>query len=306
MVPNMPRAIVLVNPRSRSGARVRLDRLLAAFRAADWSAEVWAGDGPDWTVAAALRARDLGVDAVFGAGGDGNLARILPALLHSDTALGVVPLGTGNAWARELGLPLQPERAIARQLAAPPRRVDVGHANGRPFLVIASAGLDARIVELVEGDASTKGLGQLAYPLVGFSLAGALHGVPTRVWFDDEPAIELDLLAGIVSNGRLYGGLVPLMPSARIDDGALDVALFPGGGTVDATAHVARVLAGLHLGDPNVLIRTTHRLRLEPVDGATLPVQSDGDPLGTTPLEVEVVAGALLALGAGEPDPSPR
>jgi diacylglycerol kinase family enzyme len=300
----MPRAIVLVNPRSRSGSRVRLDRLLAAFRAADWSAEVWAGDGADWTFAAASRARDMGVDAVFGAGGDGNLARILPALLYTETALGVVPLGTGNAWARELGLPLQPERAIARQLAAPPRRVDVGTANGRPFLVIASAGLDARIVELVEGDAGTKGLGQLAYPLVGVSLAGALHGAPTRVWFDDEPPIELDLLAGIVTNGRLYGGLVPMMPNARIDDGALDVALFPGGGTVDATAHVARVIAGLHLGDPNVLIRSTHRLRLEPIDGRALPVQSDGDPLGTTPLQVEVVAGALLALGAGQAERS--
>ncbi|MBV9357597.1 MAG: hypothetical protein JO023_18960, partial [Chloroflexi bacterium] len=228
----MPRAIVLVNPRSRSGSRVRLDRLLAAFRAAGWSAEIWAGDGADWTFAAASRARDMGVEAVFGAGGDGNLARILPALLHTETALGVVPLGTGNAWARELGLPLQPERAIARQLAAPPRRVDVGNANGRPFLVIASAGLDAHIVELVEGDAGTKGLGQLAYPLVGVSLAGALHGVPTRVWFDDESPIELDLLAGIVTNGRLYGGLVPMMPNARIDDGALDVALFPGGGAV--------------------------------------------------------------------------
>ncbi len=168
--------------------------------------------------------------------------------------------------------------------------------------MIASAGVDARIVELVEGDAGTKGLGQLAYPLVGVSLAGALHGVPTRVWFDDESPIELDLLAGIVTNGRLYGGLVPMMPSARIDDGALDVALFPGGGAVDATAHVARVLAGLHLGDPNVLIRTTRRLRVEPIEGRTLPVQSDGDPLGTTPLQVEVIAGALLALGADQGD----
>jgi diacylglycerol kinase family enzyme len=149
----MPRAIVLLNPRSRSGARMPIARVLAAFRAAGWTAEVWAGDDAEWSTAAALRARDLGVDAIFGAGGDGLLARILPAVLHTPTALGVIPLGTGNVWARELGLPLQPERAITRQLAGPPRPVDVGTANGRPFLVIASAGLDARIVELVEGDA---------------------------------------------------------------------------------------------------------------------------------------------------------
>ena len=293
----MPRAIVLLNPRSRSGARARIDRVLAAFRTAGWTAEIWAGEGADWTASAALRARDLGVDAIFGAGGDGLLARILPAVLNTDVALGVVPLGTGNVWARELGLPLRPEHAIARQLAEPPRRVDVGTANGRPFLVIASAGLDARIVELVEADAGAKALGQLAYPLAGFSLAAGLRGVRTRVWLDDDPPIELNLLAGIVTNGRLYGGLVPLVPQARIDDGALDVALFPGAGPLDASAHAARVLAGLHHADPKVLMRRIQRLRLETL-GASLAVQTDGDPLGSTPLEVQVVPGALLALGA--------
>ena len=271
--------------------------MLAAFSAAGWTAEIWAGDGAEWTSSAASRARDAGVDAIFGAGGDGLLARILPAVLHTNIPLGVVPLGTGNVWARELDLPLQPERAIARQLSAPPRRVDVGTANGRPFLVIASAGLDARIVEVVEGDAGTKALGQLAYPLAGVSLAAGLRGVPTRIWLDDEPPIQLELLAGIVTNGRLYGGLVPLVPDARIDDGALDVALFAGGGPLEATAHAARVLAGLHHADPHVRMRRVRRLRLETI-GAPLAVQSDGDPLGSTPLDVRVVPGALLALGA--------
>lgn len=95
-------------------------------------------------------------------GGDGLLSQMLPALLHSDVALGVVPFGTGNVWARELGLPLHPERAIAAQLAGPPQPVDVGFANGQPFLVIASVGWEARIVAMVEADAATKALGQRA------------------------------------------------------------------------------------------------------------------------------------------------
>ena len=296
----MPRAIVLLNPRSRSGGRASIDRLLAAFNAAGWTAEIWAGEGADWTYTAALRARDMQVDAVFGAGGDGLLARMLPALMHSGVPLGVVPLGTGNVWARELGLPLQPERAIARQLGAVPRQVDIGTANGRPFLVIASAGLDARIVEFVQREGSTRALGQLAYPLASIALAAGLRGLTTRVWLDDEAPIELDLLAGIVSNGRLYGGLVALLPNARVDDGVLDVALFSGGGPIEATAHAARVLAGLHHTDPSVLIRSVRYLRLETL-GAPLPVQSDGDPLGSTPLEVRVVPGALLALDGRPP-----
>jgi YegS/Rv2252/BmrU family lipid kinase len=291
----MRRAIVLLNPRSRSGQRVRIDRLLTAFGVEGWSAEIWAGDGPDWSNKAALRARDSGVDAIFGAGGDGHLARILPALVHTETALGVIPLGTGNVWARELGLPLQPELAIARQLAAPPQRVDVGRANERLFLVSASAGLDARIVEVIESEAGPKGWGQLAYPLVALSLAPGLRGAATRVRLDHEPALDMNLLACIVSNGRLYAGLVPMLPTARLDDGLLDVVLFPGGNPLDAGGHAVRVLAGLHHTDPRVIIRQVRCLHLETV--TAIPVQTDGDPLGTTPLEVEVLPRAVLALG---------
>lgn len=285
---------MLLNPRARGGSRVPIDRVLRAFQAAGWEAELWAGDGPGWSEQAARRALQQGVSGLFGAGGDGLLADILPAVLGTSVPLGVVPLGTGNVWARELGLPLDPERAIAAQLGTPPRPVDVGRANGRPFLVIASAGFDAQIVRLVESGSKT--LGQIAYPLAGVSLAGAMRGVRCRVSIDDEPPLELELLAAIATNGRLYGGLVPLAPEARVDDGLLDVVLFVGSGAVEAAAHAARVLAGLHLADPNSTVRRARRLRIETL-GAPLPVQTDGDPRGTTPLEIEVLPGALLAFG---------
>src|SRR5216684_6532472 len=255
----MPRAVILLNPRSRSGGSVPVGRLLEPFHDAGWTAELWAGDGIDWTWQAAVRAREMGVEAIFGAGGDGVLAQILPAILETDVALGVVPLGTGNVWARELRMPLEPRRAIASQLSAPPARVDVGVANQRPFLVIASVGLDARIVELVESDTGAKALGQLAYPLAGLALASGMRGTLTRVWLDDEAPIDLNLLAGIVTNGRLYGGVVPLVPQARIDDGELDVALFVGGGPLEATAHAARVLAGWHQARSDVVVRKDTR-----------------------------------------------
>jgi diacylglycerol kinase (ATP) len=295
----MPRALVLLNPRSRSGGSVPIRRLLAPFHESGWSVELWAGDGIDWTYAAAVRAREMGVDAIFGAGGDGVLAQILPAILDSEVALGVLPLGTGNVWARELGLPLNPREAIVAQLSGPPRRVDVGVANQRPFLAIASVGLDARIVELVESDSGAKALGQLAYPLAGLALATGLRGTPTRVWLNDDDPVELILLAGMVTNGRLYGGLVPLVPQARIDDGELDAVLFVGGGPLEATAHAARVLAGWHEARSDVVIRKVSRIRFESL-GQPLPVQTDGDRLGITPLDVVVRPAALLALGVNQ------
>jgi YegS/Rv2252/BmrU family lipid kinase len=290
----VPSAVVLLNPRARAVPRTPVHQILEAFRAADWEAELWAGVGPEWTERAARRAVAQGAAAIFGAGGDGGLADILPALQGTSVALGVVPLGTGNVWARELGLPLHPGRAIATQLSRPPTLVDLGRANGRFFLVIASVGFDAQIVSLVES--GHKALGQIAYPLAGVSLAGTLQGRSCRIWIDDQPPIERMLLAGIVTNGRLYGGLVPMLPQAQVDDGLLDAVLFAGSSSVDAAAHTARVLAGLHLADPNVTIRQLRRLRIE-VDGEPLPVQTDGDPRGTTPLEIEVLPAALWALG---------
>jgi YegS/Rv2252/BmrU family lipid kinase len=288
--------VILLNPRSRSGGSVPIARLLEPFHDAGWSVELWAGDGVDWTYPAAVRACEMGVDAIFGAGGDGVLAQILPAILDTEVALGVIPLGTGNVWARELRLPMDARRAIATQLNSPPQRVDVGLANQRPFLVITSFGLDARIVEMVESDTGAKALGQLAYPLAGLALASGMRGTPTRVWLNDDDPLDLILLAGIVTNGQLYGGLVPIVPQARIDDGELDVALFVGGGPLEATAHAARVLAGWHQARSDVVMRKVRTARFESL-GPPLPIQADGDLLGTTPMQVAVQPSALLAFG---------
>ncbi|MCA1645842.1 MAG: hypothetical protein LC797_10395 [Chloroflexi bacterium] len=109
--------------------------------------------------------------------------------------------------------------------------------------------------------------------------------------------MDLILLAGMVTNGQLYGGVWPLVPQARINDGQLDVALFVGGGPLEATAHAARVLAGWHQAHNDVVMRKLRRIRFESL-GQPLPVQADGELLGSTPLDVTVRPAALLALGA--------
>jgi YegS/Rv2252/BmrU family lipid kinase len=267
--------------------------VLGAFQQAGWGAEVWAGEGPGWTLAAAHRAVGSGVDAVFGAGGDGMLATMLPALLDTDTALGVVPLGTGNVWARELGLPMEPGAAVAAQLQLPARRVDIGRLNRVPFLVVASAGLDARIVEVVE--ASMKGLGQAAYPLASLGLLSEVRGAKCQVVLDGEE-IDLPLLAAVITNVRLYGGLVPLVPRARVDDGVLDVVLFEGTDPFQLAAHVAKVLAGQHGRDANIHMCRARSIRIVSRH-RPLPIQADGDLRGTTPAEIVVEPGAVMALG---------
>jgi YegS/Rv2252/BmrU family lipid kinase len=236
---------------------------------------------------------ESGADAVFGAGGDGMLATMLPALVGTHVALGVVPLGTGNVWARELGLPMQPGAAVTAQLAQPAQRVDIGRLNRVPFLVVASAGLDARIVEVVE--TNMKRLGQAAYPLASLGLLSEIRGAKCQVLLDGE-SIDLPLLAAVITNVRLYGGLVPLVPSARVDDGVLDVVLFEGTDPFQLAAHVAKVLAGHHERDANIHVCRARSIRIVSRD-RPLPIQADGDLRGTTPAEVFVEPGAILALG---------
>ena len=248
------------------GANVPVGRILDAFAEAAWSVELWAGDRADWTVSAAVRARDLGVDAIFGAGGDGVLAQILPAILDTDVALGVVPLGTGNVWARELRLPLQPQRAIAAQLAGPTRASTSawptaglpGHRVGRPGRAHRRAGRvrcgrqGARPTRLSAGG---PGAGQRAARHANACLAGRrpAHrpesaGRHRHQW----PAVRRPRAAGA--------------PGARRRRRARRVALF-GGGPFEATAHAARVLAGLHQARHDVVMRRVRRARFESLAG---------------------------------------
>lgn len=290
----MPRAVVLVNPAARLGRVVRVDRLLRPFYDAGWTAECWAGHGPDWVLSAARRAVNEELDAVFVGGGDGSISAALPALVDTRTALGVVPLGTGNVWARTLALPLRSVDAIAAQLATSPRCIDVGRANGRLFLVVASAGVDAAIVKGVE--AGLKPLGQMAYPLVGLGLARQLRGVGASVWVDGELAWEGPALAAIVTNGPLYGGMVNLVPGATFEDGLLDLVVFAGAGPLDAAAHVGRVLAGQHLEHDGVEHWQARTFSVEP-EVRDWPVEVDGDPAGAGRLAVEVQPACLPVLG---------
>jgi diacylglycerol kinase family enzyme len=222
---------------------------------------------------------------------------MLPALVGTNIAMGVVPLGTGNVWARELKLSLRAEEAILQQLDTEPTLVDTGVMNDQPFLVIGSVGLDAKIVELVES--GPKSWGQIAYPLAGIAAAGGIQPLPCRVTIDDEEPFETSMLAGMVTNGRLYGGLVPLSPDAELTDGLLDLALFSGDGAGEIALHTAKVLAGLHQGDPNVVMRGVKRVLIESLNGPML-IESDGDPRGTVQkLEISVRPASVWALGVG-------
>ena len=168
-------------------------------------------------LAAALAAR--GFSTVVAWGGDGTVNEVASALMRRDAVLGIVPAGSGNGLARELGISLRPEEAIDTALRGRDRVIDVGELAGRPFVNLAGVGLPASVADLF---ARLSGRG-----LAGYVLATARellryrserYAVATRERTLEQPALFIEL-----ANGRQYGNGAVVAPHARLDDGRLDL-----------------------------------------------------------------------------------
>ena len=273
-------AVLIYNPHAgRGAAAARTARLAAILRGAGWEAEPRPTAAPGDATRLARQAAAGGAEAVFVHGGDGSLREAAAGLLGHAAPLGFLPGGTANVMRRELGLPRRPEAAARALGAARPRPWDVGLCGAEPFLMQASAGLDARILAAMSPRAKR---------LLG---TAAVAGPGLREWLRyDYPQIELladgERLAGslvVVGNIPRYGGRWRMLPAARSDDGRLDLLVFHGAGR-RASLGLARDLFlfhGRHLARHDLSVRTVERVEL--VAPADLPVQIDGDVPGLGP-----------------------
>ena len=249
----------------------------------------------------AQRAEDNGLDAVFVVGGDGTINEVVNGIAGSQVALGVLPGGTGNVWARELGLPrlsplhLQPLLDSVRALIpGHARRIDLGRANGRYFLQWSGLGLDAAVTYAMEPRTRVqRRMGAVAYLSAGVITAANMRGQRTRIFIDGMRIYRRSILI-VVSNSQLYGGITRIATDARIDDGLLDVSVFEGRGFSSILRTFFTVLTGLHIYDPR---HTSYRGRaIQVYADKPMPIHVDGEPFSTTPFECEVVPRALTIL----------
>jgi len=217
--------------------------------------------GPSDATTYAREATAQGCPVAIAAGGDGTVGEVVNGLVGSDTALGVLPIGTSNVWAKEVGIPsapylLHPQVRASLGVGAPwllqaarvlvegqRVRVDVGRVNDRHFLLWAGVGLDARVTEEMEQKPQVKQrLGRLAFYLAGVYTALGYRGVRAEVLVDDSRVTRRMILA-VISNIQLYGGVVRISPLAQLDDGLLDVCIFQGRGVLSTARHLASVFA---------------------------------------------------------------
>jgi YegS/Rv2252/BmrU family lipid kinase len=289
-----PRTVIVFNPAAGNAGSLQGDledccELLSGY---GWSVELWPTASPGDGTRLARAAAEQGYDAVIAAGGDGTINEIVNGLAGSPTALGVLPVGTVNVWAREIGLPLQPRATTEALLKTQVRSIDLGRAGERYFLLMAGVGFDAAVVNEVRGEEKRR-LGALAYVLRAIELSRRFRGTRARLRLD-ETVLRRRVLLVVLGNTQLYAGVLKITPRARIDDGLLDVCIIKGNTLLDAPLRLLSIVLQRHSVDRKLEYHRARTIRIEA--RPALPVQVDGELIGQTPMTIEAVPLALRVL----------
>lgn len=305
----MRKALLLYNPLSgrRRGRRINdVESAQAVLRAGGVEATSAATAGPGDAAEQVRQAIHDGCDTVFACGGDGTVHDVVQGLVGSDAVLGVIPLGTANSLANDLGLPLSPMSSAQAALSAKPRRVAVGRVayqefqggqNARYFTVTAGVGVDAHLFYKLNPMAK-RHLGMAAY------YAKATHLWLTHkmekfvIEMEGEPSRSAEVSQLLAVRIRHFGGVLrELAPGASLDRDDLRLVLFH---THRRAAYLGYVLRGL-LGAKWQIqgIELVHASRVScrsRVESSRIFVEADGELLGTLPAEISVVTDALTIL----------
>ena len=232
----------------------------------------------------AREAAQAGAPMVVAAGGDGTIAEVANGLLGSGARLGVIPLGTANVMAHELGLPFAP-RAVAAALAFGRTRmlwpgIAQNGTSARLFVQMLGVGFDAQVVHRLSLPLK-RVLGKGAYVLQSLRETERYRFPPVRIRID---GTEAEAASVVISKGRLYGGTFLLAPEARPAEPGFSVVLFGCSGPGAALMYGGALPIGLLGRAPGV--RHVRARQVEFMGNAKLPAQADGDAAGFTPLRV--------------------
>ena len=291
------RAHLIINP--VAGTDRALDfqtRLADALSECFGPIEISVTAGPGDAERAGRQAVEAGGTHVFVAGGDGTLNEALNGVASHANGLeqvtfGIIPLGTGNDFARALAIPVDVDEAIAVATSGEVVRVDAGRLNNRTFVNVSGGGFIAEVSEAVTPQLKSIA-GRLAY-LVGGAQT-LLDFEPVRMTLTAEPGgerIGAGVYAFAVCNSRMIGGGRLIAPHAIVDDGLLDLCVIDAMPTLEFVALLRRVADGDHLDDPRVRYLRAARATMQ-FDRRIL-VNTDGEVLETDRCEYQVLPKAV-------------
>ncbi|MGW9300583.1 diacylglycerol kinase [Streptomyces cyaneofuscatus] len=288
---------LFVNPTAGRGRGAHAAQPAAsALRDAGFSVRTVLGEDADDALRRAREAVAAGTGALIAVGGDGLMSLALQAVAGTSTPLGVVAVGTGNDFARALGLPIR-DPAAAGALAARMlkegghRDIDLGRAGERWFGTVLASGFDSRVND--RGNRMRFVGGRFKYDLAILAELAAFKPIPYRIRLDGGEVREIEATLIAVGNGTTYGGGMRICAEAEMDDGLFDVTVVGECSRATLLKVFPKVYKGTHLSHPAV---TVHRVSSIELAAAGVTAYADGEPLGVLPLTATCVPGAVQVL----------
>ena len=285
----MTSIVVILNPTAGSPETLRdwQERVESIARGCPIRVTSRAGE----TEALARRAVEEGFARIVAAGGDGTVNQVANGLAGSKAALGLLPLGTVNVFAMELGLPLHNLDLCWDVIeGSNVRLVDLPSANGKYFVQLAGVGLDAQVVKETSL-AFKRSFGPLSYLISAAQIAARQ---PPKLFIKSENAPVDEGSFVLIGNGRFYGGPFPFFKHAVIDDGWFDVVVFKRLGYLEIIKYLQDVVFSSDIRVPEIEYFQTRRLRL--TSEQDVPVELDGELAGHCPVDFQIQKKALHVL----------
>ncbi len=297
-------AFLIHNPISGKPERHdALQRAIGELHAGGWKLDIRPTERKGHARELAEQAARAGYGEIIIVGGDGSIGQAADGIVAAgarDVRLGVIPLGTGNVFARDVGLPF-PRRhgyhavveAARIIMAGHATAIDVGLANGRVFVCWAGCGIDAIVTDLVE---SRMAFDKRRLPVATYAAAlirqlRRFRPAAMSVSVDEGEALGGRFYLTVASNIALYARYFRLARQARLNDGLLDLIVIDAEQAPHFFFLVLKLLLLRRLSDARVTVRQARRLRIE--TETPLPVHLDGDPAGHSPFTVEILPRRL-------------
>lgn len=300
--PTNQRWRIILNPVSGRGrgttGRAELEKLLEQYAppGAGWWITETKSSGDAIKLARAARASEF--SGIAAAGGDGTLGETLNGIMTGEgegtARMAVLPMGTGNDFARCIGINTSLEVAVQAMFAGTAKKIDVGKvhaANGyeRYFVNVAGCGFDAVVAERIN-TGYRRLRGTPAYIAAVLQTLQTFRGVPLNLEADGEKH-ALGALMCAVANATSYGGGMRIAPEAKLDDGQFDICVIGDASRLEFLRAFPKVFSGTHVTHPKVTMLKAGAVRIE--SEPALSVLADGEIVGTTPVQFEIVPSAI-------------
>jgi diacylglycerol kinase (ATP) len=280
---------VILNPTAGSPEHIRSWQERIESLAGDCPVRVTAHSGEAEELA--RRAVEAGFTRIVAAGGDGTVSQVANGLVGSNATLGVLPMGTVNVFAMELGLPLHNLRRCWDIIEdTNVRLVDLPSANGKYFVQLGGVGLDAQVVKETSL-AFKRSLGPLSYLISAAHIAARQ---PPKLFIESEHTAVEEGSFVLIGNGRLYGGPFPFFKHAIIHDGLFDVVVFKRLGYLEIVKYLQDVVFSSDIKAPEIEYFQTRQLRI--TSEQDVPLELDGELAGSCPIDFRIRKRALRVL----------